>query len=140
MWRGQPQNYGTGSKWPVYGAKLIPVDHADEADRAIRDLFSQAHDDEPQDRLFVAGVMRQIARRRRLRTAATAVAAALFVGIFLFAMPTLMTSTNVVASLPLLVIEPFQRLLASPAGFLVSLPIGFLLLALSTVRLTDLNG
>jgi hypothetical protein len=113
------------------------VDDVDEADRAIRDLFSQPHGDEPQDRLFVAGVMRQIARRRRMGTAATAMAAALIVGALLFAMPTLMTSTDVVASLPLLAIEPFQRLLVSQAGFLVSLPIGVLLLALSTVRLTD---
>ena len=140
MWRGQPLNYGTGSKWPVYGAKLIPVDNLDEADRTIRDLFSQPYGEEPQDRLFVAGVMRQIARRRRMRTAATAAAAALIVGALLFAMPTLMTSTDVVASLPLLAIEPFQRLLVSQAGFLVSLPIGVLLLALSTVRLTNLNG
>jgi len=121
----------------VYGAKLIPVDDADEADRTVSDLFAQPCGDQTPDPLFVAGVMSRIARQRRMRTAATAVAAALFAGVCFFAMQPLMASTDVVASLPLLVIEPFQRLLSSPAGFLVSLPIGFLLLTLSTVRLTD---
>jgi hypothetical protein len=55
-----------------------------------------------------------------------------------FSVPVVTDSTSVVASLPFLAIEPFQELLVSPAGLLASLPVGILVLALSTLRLREM--
>jgi hypothetical protein len=112
-----------------------------DADRALRELFAEPSGEEAADPVFVAKVMGQIARRRRVRTAAGAgVAVALLVGTFLFAGPSVTTSTNVAAALPLLLTSHFQRLLLSPIGFAVSLPVGILVLALSALRRTNLNA
>ena len=112
-----------------------------DSERALKDLFAERSGEEAPDPVFVARVMGQIARRRRVRTTIGAgVAAALVVGTFLFAGPSVMASADAVASLPLLLTVPFQDLLLSPIGFAASLPIGILLLALSTLRLTNLNS
>lgn len=106
---------------------MIPLD--EEPDRTISELFAEPYGESRPDDVFVASVMGQIAQRRRRRTAIGAgVAAALLGGAALLAMPTVMASTDVVASLPLSLI-----------GFAASLPIGIVLLALSRLRLTDLN-
>jgi hypothetical protein len=121
---------------------LIPVNgNGHDMDGAIRELFAEpAAAEAGPDPLFVAGVMGRIARQRRLRTAAGAgMAVALLVTTF-FAVPTVTASTDVVASLPLLLMAPVQDLLLSPIGFAASLPIGILLIALSTLRLTNLNS
>jgi hypothetical protein len=102
----------------------------DNTDRAMEDLFAEAYAGPVAGEVFVAKVMGQIARRRRMRTAMGAgIAAALFVGASFFAMPLVTASTEVVASLP-----------SSPIGLIASLPIGILLLTLSALRLTDLNA
>jgi hypothetical protein len=112
-----------------------------DADRALENLFAEPSGEEAADPVFVAKVMRQVTRRRRLRTGIGAgVAAALFLCTFLFVAPMVTTSTDVMASLPLLLTVHFQGLLLSPIGFAVSLPAGILVLALSTLRLANLNA
>jgi hypothetical protein len=115
---------------------LILVNNGrDDTDRAISDLFAEPHAELAPDPQFVARVMGQIARRRRLRTAALAAVAALLLVAIRFAIPTITASTDVVASLPVLLTVPFQELLSSPIGFALSLPLGILVLTLSTLRL-----
>ena len=110
-----------------------------DTNRAMRDFFAEPYAEQGPDEVFVARVLGRVRRRNRVRAAMGACAAALLVGAVIFALPLVTDSTNVVASLPFLAIEPFQELLVSPAGLLASLPIGILILALSTLRLTDLN-
>ena len=109
-----------------------------ETDRAIRDLFAEPYGEQGPDDVFVAGVLGRVRRRTRLHAAISGGVAALFVGAIVFALPSVTDSTSVVASLPFLAIEPFQELLVSPAGLLASLPIGILVLALSTLRLREM--
>ena len=109
-----------------------------ETDRTIRDLFAEPYGEQGPDEVFVAGVLRRVRRRSRLRSVMSGAVAALFVSVIVFAVPVVTDSTSVVASLPFLAIEPFQELLVSPAGLLASLPIGILVLALSTLRLREL--
>lgn len=106
-----------------------------ETDRAIRDLFAEPYLEQGPDEGFVNGVLRRARRRSRLRAAMSGAVAALLVGAIVFALPVVTDSTSIVASLPFLAIEPFQELLVSPAGLLASLPIGILVLALSTLRI-----
>jgi hypothetical protein len=109
-----------------------------ETDRAMRDLFAEPYLELGPDEVFVAGVLGRVRRRSRLRAALKGAAAVLLVGAIVFALPVVTDSTSVVASLPFLAIEPFQELLVSPAGLLASLPIGILVLALSTLRLREM--
>jgi hypothetical protein len=113
---------------------------SDEADRTLKDVFAEPFGEEAADPLFVARVMGQIARRRRVHAAIGAGIAALFVVGLLFAAPLVTTSANVVGALPLLITGPVQTFLASPASLVASLPIGILALTLSTLRLTNLNA
>ena len=110
-----------------------------ETDRAMRDLFAEPSSEQGPDEVFVAKVLGRVRRRSRVRAAMSVCAALLFVGAVLFAVPLVTDTSSVLASLPVLAIEPFQELLISPMGLLASLPIGILVLALSTLRLTDLN-
>lgn len=113
-----------------------------DRDRAITDLFAEPYLEQgpaKNDELFVARVIGRVRRRSRIRAAIGAgAAAALVVVAAFFPVPAVMDATSVVASLPFLAVGPFQDLLVSPAGLLASLPIGILIIALSTLRVREM--
>ena len=115
---------------------MISVNNSDEA---LRDLFAESPGSEAADPLFVDRVMTRIARRRRMRTAAGAGLAAVLLAGAVLSTGSIADSTATVASLPVLLTAPVQELILSPLGFALSLPIGILMLTLSTLRVIDLK-